>query len=142
MAVAAEKQFSPAAKALLVAEILATYGRVRWWLLRQDLPSTVDAARTFSQAQPKRMEDRRREQLLGLRLGRAVLRTLGVLPADSRCLVRSLVLTRVLARRGIESSFVIGVTVEPEFAAHAWVESDRVPLLPTSGDAYRQLVRL
>jgi Transglutaminase-like superfamily len=140
---AAETQpFSPATKALLVAEILGTYGRVRWWLFRHDLPRTVEAARTFSSPQPARKRDRRGEQALGLRLGRAVSRTLGVLPADSRCLVRSLVLTRLLARRGIESSLVIAVAVEPEFAAHAWVESDRLPLLPTSGNVYRQLVRL
>ena len=35
------------------------------------------------------------------RLGRAVMRTLDPLPLDSRCLVRSLVLTTLLARRGV-----------------------------------------
>ena len=28
------------------------------------------------------------------------------------------------------SSVVIGVTLEPKFAAHAWVESDGIALLP------------
>ncbi len=44
--------------------------------------------------------------------------------------MRSLVLTAMLARRGIPSSVVIGVRPEPEFAAHAWVESDGAAVLP------------
>jgi Transglutaminase-like superfamily len=139
---AEQKAFSPAAKALLAGEILATYGRVRWWLLRGDLPSAVRAARNGTVPQAAKTRDRAFEQLLGLRLGRAVSRTLGVFPADSRCLVRSLVLTRLLARRGIDSSLVIGVSVEPRFAAHAWVESGDVPLLPTNGSTFARLVRL
>jgi hypothetical protein len=136
------KAFSPAAKALLVGEILATYGRVRWWLLRGGLPSAVGAARNCTVTAATKTRDRGFEQLLGLRLGRAVSRTLGVLPADSRCLVRSLVLTRLLARRGIDSSLVIGVSVEPRFAAHAWVESCGLPLLPTNGLEFARLARL
>ena len=70
-------------------------------------------------------------RLAGVRLGRAVTRTLRLVPADSRCLMRSLVLTGLLARRGIDSSLVIGVRPEGEFGAHAWVEHDGRPLLPS-----------
>ena len=73
----------------------------------------------------------------GLRLGRVVERTLRALPVDSRCLITALVLTRMLTRRGLESTFVLGVRAQPQFAAHAWVERDGVPLLPTTSDFHR-----
>jgi hypothetical protein len=114
----------PSAKLRLVAEIVVTYGRVRWLLGRRDLPSVVAALR----GEGAHTTDRRR-QATGARLGQAVARTLGVLPFDSRCLVRSLVLTRMLASRGIDSVLVIGVRVEPAFTAHAWVESGGRALL-------------
>jgi hypothetical protein len=114
----------PSAKLGLLVEILVTYGRVRWLLWRGDLPSVVAALRGNEES----TTDRRR-QAVGTRLGRAVARTLALLPFDSRCLVRSLVLTRLLASRGIESVLVIGVRVDPAFSAHAWVESGGRALL-------------
>jgi hypothetical protein len=54
------------------------------------------------------------------------------MPFDSRCLIRSLVLVRILARRRIASSLVLGVSTTPAFEAHAWVEHAGVALLPTS----------
>ena len=76
----------------------------------------------------------------GVRLGRAVQRTLRAVPVDARCLITALVLTRMLARRGIASSFVLGVRRQPDFAAHAWLERDNVPLLPTTQDFQRLAV--
>src|SRR5271165_6039797 len=58
------------------------------------------------------------------RLGAAVQRTLALLPGDTRCLAQSLVLTQLLARRGITARLVIGARADPEFIAHAWVEHD------------------
>jgi hypothetical protein len=69
-------------------------------------------------------------------------RTLGALPADAQCLTRSLVLTSLLARRGIASSLVIGVKPEPEFEAHAWVESNGTPLLPPNEGEFTRLVEI
>ena len=126
-------------KAALGAEILRAYLQVRWRLWRTDLPRTLAAVRAaHSEATPQG----RSSLVLGKRLGQAVGRTLRVLPTDARCLMQSLVLTRLLADRGIESTLVIGVVVEPEFAAHAWVESGDVPLLPTSGSAYARLFHM
>jgi hypothetical protein len=127
-------------KARLGLEIFTTYAQARWWLWRADLPRAVAALRREGGIQ----EDSRTEAeiRLGFRLGRVVGRTLGVLPADSRCLVRSLVLTRLLARRGISSSLIIGVTPEPEFAAHAWVESNGIALLPSEEGRYGRLTEL
>jgi len=110
----------------LVGEVLADYCRVRWLLWRRDLRSVVtelrgSAARTTDPSL----------QAAGARMGHAVARTLGCLPFDSRCLVRSLVLTSMLSRRGIDSVLIIGVKVEPDFSAHAWVESGGRPLLPS-----------
>jgi Transglutaminase-like superfamily len=133
--------FSGPAKAALVLEILVAYARVRWSLGRAGLPATLAAART-SRPDHAARPSLPGETVLGARLGRAVVRTLRLLPTDSRCLMRSLVLTSLLARRGLESAVVIGVVVDPEFAAHAWVERGDVPLLPTEGSGYARLVRL
>jgi hypothetical protein len=118
-----------AEKVRLLLEIVALYPRVRWLLARKGLPATVARLRA---AGP---EERRptwgyNQQLAAARLGKLVKRVLHPLPFDSRCLMQSLVLTAMLARRGIDSSVVIGVKSDPEFAAHAWVESDGVALLP------------
>ncbi len=108
----------------LALEILRTYPRVRWLLWRHDVPTLVETLRGDEQ-----LATDLRRQAEGKRLGQAVARTLAIIPFDSRCLVRSLVLVRMLARRGIESTLVIGVDVDPVFSAHAWVESGGTPLL-------------
>jgi hypothetical protein len=112
-------------------EIVAAYLAVRWRLVRSGLPQTVAAARSASSS-PPRPADGAASASAALRLGNGVERTLGALPFDSRCLIRSLVLVRILARRGLESSMVLGVSAKPGFTAHAWVEYEGVPLLPTS----------
>jgi Transglutaminase-like superfamily len=75
------------------------------------------------------------------RLSAAVMRTLTLMPGDTRCLMQSLVLTRLLARRRISATLVVGARIAPDFAAHAWVEHAGEPLLPT-GDAFGRLVEL
>jgi hypothetical protein len=127
-------------KLRLVIEILQTYVLVRIALSRRSLPDTLIRLRTSEQ--PAHEAETYEERLLGLRLGGAVSRSLSWLPFDSRCLVRSLVLARLLARRGIRAHVVIGVRSEPDFAAHAWVESGTVPLLPTHESEYERLVVL
>jgi Transglutaminase-like superfamily len=77
-----------------------------------------------------------------VRLGRAVVRTLAFLPGDTRCLRRSLVLTSLLARRGISAQLVIGARTAPEFLAHAWVEHEGNPVLSPEGDSFGRLVEL
>ena len=133
-AMAAPPSLSPARKLALAAEILRSYVRVRLTLRSSDFQSAVVALRS-----PDSLVDDGAE---AERLGRAVSRTLRLLPTDSRCLMRSLVLTDVLARRGIPSSLVIGVTPGPEFAAHAWIEADGRPLLPALDEVYERLVEL
>lgn len=112
-------------KAALVVEIVIMYVRVRWLLWRCNLPSVVATLRGTA---PLTTDPRR--QAIGARLGHGIERTLRFVPFDARCLVRSLVLLGLLARRGIASTLVIGVDVEPRFSAHAWVESGGRALLP------------
>jgi hypothetical protein len=125
------------ARLVLASEILGTYARVRWWLRRHDLPAVLVRLRaSASPGAPDRAVD------TGKRLGWAVRRTLAVLPTDSRCLMQSLVLTKVLARRGIDTRLVIAVRPGERFAAHAWVEHGDEPLLPAGAPAFEQLVTL
>jgi transglutaminase superfamily protein len=125
--------FAPAplgarAKLGLIAEILVAYVPA-WRLVRtNDLAAMVTGARRVSPVPVDLPPSVERE--LSFRLGRAVIRTLAVLPTDSRCLIRSLVLSRLLARRGISSTLVIGVRRNPHFLAHAWVERDAEAVLP------------
>lgn len=102
-----------------------TYGEVRWRLVRSDIREVVTDLRRDTRPSPSPRDARR----IGLRLGQPVRRTLDPLPFDSRCFMRSLVLLRMLARRGVPCRLVIGV--RPGFEAHAWVEHEGLPLLPT-----------
>lgn len=138
--VEADQRLSPPGKALLVAEVLRTYGRARWLLWRRDLPSVVVAVEAA--APPPRQRATSSSLRLGARLARITSRSLSALPTDSRCLVRSVVLMALLARRGVASSLVIGVRPGAEFEAHAWIEHDGRPLLPAGGDTYSRLLEL
>ena len=83
--------------AALAGEILAAYVEVVG-----RCAGAASAARWRLCGRPRRRPTLRRgRDMAGRRLGHAVARTLRVLPADSRCLMQSLVLTRLLARRGI-----------------------------------------
>lgn len=135
------RPYSPFGRLVLALEVLLTYARVRWLLWRGDLPSVVAA---IDAAQPTRVPQAEGVAAvkLGARLARVTRRCLGPLPADSRCLSQSLVLMALLARRGVASALVIGVRPGSEFGAHAWVEREGMPLLPSGGDTYSRLLAL
>jgi hypothetical protein len=120
----------------IATEIVASYCAARWWILRMSFPEAVAAARDVRPGARITLPDSELDGV-GIRLGNAVQRTLRALPVDSRCLVTALVLTRMLARRGIDNTFVLGVRSKPKFAAHAWVERHGVALLPTTPDYHR-----
>jgi hypothetical protein len=128
-------------RALLVLEILAAYVPALLRLRRRQLPELVAAARRC-RLRVRIHEPTSDTRRTALRLGHAVSRTLAVLPADGRCLVSSLVLSRMLARRGIAASLVVAVRHEPEFGAHAWVEHEGRPLLRPGVVGYKRLVEL
>lgn len=60
-------------------------------------------------------------------LARAYVRHRAMLPFRHICLPDSLALHRILAARGLASSLVIGVRLDP-FGAHCWVQADTVVL--------------
>jgi Transglutaminase-like superfamily len=122
-------------------EVLGIYARVRWLLLRRGTAPAVGILRRGLRAHDASASESARVSL-GLRSGRAVVRVLRLLPTDSRCLMRSLVLTRMLARRGVYATVVIGVRPGHSFAAHAWVEVDGHPVLATDESEYHRLVEL
>ena len=127
---------SSAAKLRLVGEILRTYVSVRWLMRGNDIREMV--AQLRGDAEGGRQCDRP----LARRLGRAVSRTLRLLPTDSRCLSRALVLDTLLARRSLQSVVVIAARAEPDFEAHAWVEHDGIAVLPAGSAGYQRLIDL
>src|SRR5262249_41622417 len=131
----------PTPKPVLVAEILSTYAVTRWRMPRGDIRDVVRANRGGLASAPGEPESISRETwAVAARVARAVTKTLRVLPTDSRCLVQSLVLSRLLATRGIPSTLVIGARADSQFEAHAWVEHGGYPLLPQEGyEDYRLL---
>jgi hypothetical protein len=110
-------------------EIVLTYAEVRWRMFRGDVRDVVTALREDAVDVHETYDAYR----IGRRLRQVVRRTLDPLPWDSRCLMRSLVLLRMLARRGVVCQLVIGVRPGETFEAHAWIEHGRHPLLPTLG---------
>jgi tetrahydromethanopterin S-methyltransferase subunit G len=111
----------------LIREILVAY--VAMWKVLGLSDVRQMAARAREVSAGERVVDSIEHQV-ARRLGKGVGRTLGVLPTDSRCLIRSLVLVHLLARRSIPSTLVIGVRKESGFEAHAWVEHDGEAVLP------------
>ena len=63
-------------------------------------------------------------------------------PLGTSCLKEALVLSRLLAQRGVSTTLRIGVGHRAEaFAAHAWLEQDgRVILGDSDVDAYSRLI--
>jgi hypothetical protein len=134
------RRLGTAERIRIAAEIVASYCAARWWMVRLSFPESVSAARNVRPSSRASLDEGELDAA-GIRLGNAVQRTLRALPVDSRCLVTALVLTRMLARRGIESTFVVGVRAQPRFAAHAWVERGPTALLPTWPE-FQRLVEL
>ena len=126
----------PPAKLRLRAEITWTTVRVRRLLRRNDLSAALDRCRNA--AAPSKPAPSRDEVV---RVARAVRRTLGTLPGDSRGVIASLVLIAVLARRGVAASLVVG-RPRNGYGAHAWVEVGGLPALPAAKDKFAHLVAL
>jgi len=132
----APPRLPPPAKLRLRAEIAWSTMRVRRLLRRNDLSATLDRCRAATaQSAPAPSRDE------VVNVARAVRRTLGALPGDSRGLIASLVLIAVLARRGVDASLVVG-RPRNGFGAHAWVEVGGLPALPAATDKFAQLVAL
>jgi Transglutaminase-like superfamily len=128
----------PRQRAELATEIVLAYLRARRELRRVPIEEAVGRLRSRASSAGEGPEPLLEAQ----RLGHAVVRALRLLPGDTRCLRRSLVLTQLLARRGISARLVIGARTAPDFLAHAWVEHAGVPVLSPEGDSFGRLVEL
>lgn len=133
------ERLSHAARMGLAIEILAAYTQSRRALRRAPIEVVVAGLRARSPSATPPAADSLAE---ARRLGRAVGRLLSHVPGDTRCLIRSLVLTRLLASRGIQAKLVIGARTTPEFLAHAWVEHAGNPVLDPGDDSFGRLVEL
>jgi Transglutaminase-like superfamily len=129
-------------RARLVCEIVAAYRQARRELRRAPIASVLATLRAESPPQRTAPAQAAAQLEEARRLGWIVAHTLKLMPGDTRCLARSLVLTRLLARRGIPSKLVIGARATPEFLAHAWVECDGQPVLSPGDGSLGRLVEL
>jgi hypothetical protein len=129
-----------AERTALAAEILLAYLRARRELRRSPIDRVVARLRG-SRTSSSRVSDAATCEE-ARRLGRVVVRVLRLLPGDTRCLRRSLVLLQLLARRGIANRLVIGARTEPDFLAHAWVECDGVAVLSPLDGSFGRLVEI
>ncbi len=134
-----EGRLSNAERLRLAAEILAAYVQARRALRRAPIGAVVASLRSEPSTAAYPTVDTLAQ---ARRLGHAVTRTLAIVPGDTRCLARSLVLTRLLARRGIPAKLVIGARGGPDFLAHAWVEHDDQPVLSPGDRSFGRLVEL
>jgi Transglutaminase-like superfamily len=115
-------------KLMLGGRVLTAYVRVRRGLRGVELPVAVARLGAVGEATRRRHPPSR--------LSRAVDRTLRAAPDDPTCLVRSLVLFRLLREQGDEAQLVIGLPERPAtHEAHAWVELDGHVVGPPPGRA-------
>jgi hypothetical protein len=128
-------------KLLIGVEVLVTYARIRWLIRDEDAMTAVPRIRGREAPAERFPGTPEQTYLAGRRLGHIVIRTLNPLPYDSRCLFRSLTLSALLQRRGIEGKLIIAVRPQP-FAAHAWVEHDGHPLLPPGEPGFERIAEL
>jgi Transglutaminase-like superfamily len=132
------RPLAPWTRLALALEVLAVYARA-WLLLRRRDVRTALALLRRSRAAGSSQG----HPLAGAaRLGQIVSRVLKSTPAKSRCLMMSVVLSTMLARRGVEAPVVIGVRSGSPFGAHAWAELDGHALLPAGASEFERLVTL
>jgi hypothetical protein len=108
---------------------------------RDDLPKVLAQLRD-ERADIVVVSSREEMRYTGRILGDITTRVLTALPSDGRCLIRSLVLTGLLSRRGIESTLVIAVHPGEKLAAHAWVEHEGAALLEPGQPPLERLTEL
>ncbi len=143
-----ERPLTHAERLRLAIEIVTAYLLARRAMRRAPIVSVLAELRSERSPPAPASSDRARVEgsddvlAQARRLGRAVARTLSLLPGDTRCLVRSLVLVRLLARRGVSTKLVIGTRAAPDFLAHAWVEYAGDPVLSSGDGSFGRLVEL
>lgn len=126
-------------RAVLALEIFRAYWCTRRALAKAPISDVLESIRSRSGASKTASEETLAE---ARSLANAVVRLLRLLPGDTRCLTRSLVLARLMADRSLAAKLVIGTRLEPEFLAHAWVEHLQRPVLSPGDGSFARLVEL
>jgi Transglutaminase-like superfamily len=127
----------PLQRLVLTAELVVSYGVARRLVRRTALPATLEQlreGRCVPAPWPLVTDN-------PYQLAAVTGRVLRLVPADTRCLMRSLTLLTLLARRGVSVTLVLAATEEEQFGAHAWVELHGRPLLTPEAE-HRRLVEL
>jgi transglutaminase superfamily protein len=122
-------RLTPRQKLALIAEVVRHYVRARRLLARRDLPGVLASIR----AAPREAPGGDLARLDDIRLARVTMLVMRLLPGDTRCLMRSLVLLGLLACRDRPATLVIGVRTGEDFQAHSWLEIGGRAILPTEG---------
>lgn len=138
----AHRRLSAAECGRLAAEIIVAYVLVRRMIHGHPLPTLLERLRGGIHDGGVPVWEAADEHITAVRVGRAVARLLPKLPGDTRCLTQALVVTRLLARRGIGSTVLIAVQPGPDFEAHAWVEHGGVPVLTPGAPGFDRLTSL
>jgi hypothetical protein len=125
-------------RARVTLEVMAAYARLYRQPERAGISSAIGLARRGA---PLTVEDRC-AVADARRLGTAVRRVCALLPGRTSCLIESLVLLRLLSRRGITARVVLAVARGAETQAHAWVEVAQQPVLPPAGAEFARLTEL
>lgn len=119
-------------KVRLLARVWAYAARAQVDLWRKPLPQAAATPAV-----------RRRSRIPPTLLSRAVSRGLRIGPWEPRCLLRSLVLYRMLREQGDEADLIIALKARPASSdAHAWVELRGRDIGPLPGGrGYEELTR-
>lgn len=129
-----EVPLSAVAKVKLILRIAVSWAWVGVGLRRRPVPDLVAALRNPRTTAPA---------LQPRRLSRVVDRVMRIGSFQPRCIIRALVLYRLLREQGSLPEVVIGLPHDPtDHLAHAWVEIDGVDVGPRPGRGnHQELVR-
>ena len=139
---------SPLQRVALGLTIVIWALRSRWALRRGGIVGAVASARRAAPGKDGARSGSRSDSeqvgsdvATGKQLSSIVALVLGHMPGDTRCLVRSLVLLRLLSEQGVASQLVLAVRRESA-EAHAWVEVKGAPVSTPAGDEFVRLSEL
>jgi hypothetical protein len=135
-----DRRLRPAQRGRLAGEILLAFMITSRELRRGPIDQVVTRLR--GRSAPVERPPSAAHLWEAMRLGYAVDRVFRFLPGDTRCLRRSLVLLRLLSRRGIPARLVIAARPGADFLAHAWLEYDGYAVLPAGDPSFGRLVEL
>lgn len=120
----------------MLLEVLTIIPSIRLQLATRNLSKILTTLTAYRRDRAARQPDvitEAQEEHLS-KIATAFWRARVYVPIKPRCLLDSLAMTKLLAKRGTHARIVFGVTSDP-FAAHAWVQVGDLVLTDTVGHA-------